>query len=278
MKSLIKIAQKLDKSGHYKLADKIAQIIMDISQYANNPYTPREIMDIRKQLIPTDFRGEIHQSDKGDTLLSTSDGMSFAVGLMDFARMNNFPTVQSAFDAYANAGAKYRGQSIKQDPVLQELYRRISKTTTGITRQMIQDEIQQIYRESLGMGGAKFESSPNAWERNIDPETGADLGYLEYEYKQMMENASIQELSDIAKDINSDKYLNEELKQKLLNDAGFNQFKNRIEDGNYSATLLEGFKNLAPDNITPQQKQYLDELIDNKILEYNTNLQNLDNR
>ena len=46
---------------------------------------------------------------------------------------------------------------------------------------MLQDEIQQIYRESLGMAGAKFESSNNAWERNIDPNTGADLGYLEYE-------------------------------------------------------------------------------------------------
>jgi hypothetical protein len=272
MKSLIKIAQKLDKSGQYKLADKIAQIIMDASQYANNPFTPNDVMNIRKQLIPTDFRGEIYQSKKGDTLLNTNDGMSFAVGLMDFARINNFPNVKSAFDAYANAGAKYRGQSIKQDPVLQELYKRVSKTTTSITRQMLQDEIQQIYRESLGMAGAKFESSNNAWERNIDPNTGADLGYLEYEYNQAMEYASEPQLIDLSKQINSDKYLNEELRQKLLNDVEFNNFKNKIETGNYSATLLEGFKNLSPEGITFEQKQFIDKLIDQRIERYN-NLQ-----
>lgn len=272
MKSLIKIAQKLDKSGQYKLADKIAQIIMDASQYANNPYTPNDVMNIRKQLIPTDFRGEIYQNKKGDTLLNTNDGMSFAVGLMDFARINNFPNVKSAFDAYANAGAKYRGQSIKQDPVLQELYKRVSKTTTSITRQMLQDEIQQIYRESLGMAGAKFESSNNAWERNIDPNTGADLGYLEYEYNQAMEYASEPQLIDLSKQIKSDKYLNEELRQKLLNDVEFNNFKNKIETGNYSATLLEGFKNLTPEGITFEQKQFIDKLIDQRIERYN-NLQ-----
>jgi hypothetical protein len=272
MKSLIKIAQKLDKSGQYKLADKIAQIIMDASQYANNPYTPNDVMNIRKQLIPTDFRGEIYQNKKGDTLLNTNDGMSFAVGLMDFARINNFPNVKSAFDAYANAGAKYRGQSIKQDPVLQELYKRVSKTTTSITRQMLQDEIQQIYRESLGMAGAKFESSNNAWERNIDPNTGADLGYLEYEYNQAMEYASEPQLIDLSKQINSDKYLNEELRQKLLNDVEFNNFKNKIETGNYSATLLEGFKNLTPEGITFEQKQFIDKLINQRIERYN-NLQ-----
>jgi hypothetical protein len=272
MKSLIKIAQKLDKSGQYKLADKIAQIIMDASQYANNPFTPNDVMNIRKQLIPTDFRGEIYQNKKGDTLLNTNDGMSFAVGLMDFARINNFPNVKSAFDAYANAGAKYRGQSIKQDPVLQELYKRVSKTTTSITRQMLQDEIQQIYRESLGMAGAKFESSNNAWERNIDPNTGADLGYLEYEYNQAMEYASEPQLIDLSKQIKSDKYLNEELRQKLLNDVEFNNFKNKIETGNYSATLLEGFKNLTPEGITFEQKQFIDKLIDQRIERYN-NLQ-----
>lgn len=268
MKNLLKIAEKLDKSGQYKLADKIAQIIMDASQYANNPYTPKKIMDIRKQLVPTDFRGEIHQSNKGDTLLSTSDGMSFAVGLMDFARMNKFPTVQAAFDAYANAGAIYRGQSIKKDPVLQELYKRVSKTGSGITRQMIQDEIQQIYRESLGMGGAKFESSPNAWQRNIDPNTGADLGYLEHQYNQMMENAGANELLSITGMIDEDEHLPETLKQKLQNDVEYRKFKTKIETGNYSETLLnEGWRNLIPDNFTIEQKQDLENLINQKVQE-----------
>jgi hypothetical protein len=266
MKNLLKIAEKLDKSGQYKLADKIAQIIMDASQYANNPYTPKDIMDIRKQLIPTDFRGEIYQSKKGDTLLNTNDGMSFAVGLMDFARINKFPTVQAAFDAYANAGAKYRGQSIKKDPVLQELYKRVSKTGSGITRQMIQDEIQQIYRESLGMGGAKFESSPNAWQRNIDPNTGADLGYLEYQYGQMMENAGANELLSITGMIDEDEHLPETLKQKLQNDVEYRKFKTKIETGNYSETLLnEGWRNLIPDNFTIEQKQDLENLINQKV-------------
>ncbi len=50
MRNLLGIAEKLDQSGKYVLSDKlfkISQQIMDISQYADNPYTPKEIMDIR---------------------------------------------------------------------------------------------------------------------------------------------------------------------------------------------------------------------------------------
>ena len=82
MKQLLKISEKLDQSGQYILSDKlfkISQQIMDISQYADNPNTPKEIMDIRKQLVPADFIGQVYQDKKGDNLLSTSDPKSFSI-------------------------------------------------------------------------------------------------------------------------------------------------------------------------------------------------------
>jgi hypothetical protein len=44
MDKLLRIASILDKSGYYKLADKIAQVVMNADQYYNNPNTPKDIM------------------------------------------------------------------------------------------------------------------------------------------------------------------------------------------------------------------------------------------
>lgn len=132
--------------------------VMDGSQYLNNPYTPKGIMDIRRQLVPTDFRGEMYQNQRNDTLIHTTDIKSFAIGLLDFARINRFPNLQVAFDNYANSGATFRGQNVQNVPALKELYLRISRTPSGITRQMIEEELRNIFRQQVGMSGAKFES------------------------------------------------------------------------------------------------------------------------
>ena len=228
MNTIIKLAQKLDRLGHYKLADKVAQV-MDISQYADNPYTPKGVMDIRKMLVPTDFIGEVYQTQKGDTLIKTNDPRSFSIGLMEYARINKFPNLKAAFDDYANNGATFRGQSVRDVPELRELYLRISRTTTPLTKQMVEQELRNIITEKVGMTGWQKDSNQPANyqvdsygkdNRQIDPNTGADLGYLANEYTQLINNQfDTNQLQYIKKEIMDDRYINQNIKNKLLEEV-----------------------------------------------------------
>ena len=121
--------------------------VMDGSRYLNNPYTPREIMDIRRQLVPNNFRGQMYQDLRNDSLMKTTDLKSFSIGLTEYARMNNFPNLQVAFDNYSNDGATYNGQNIQTIPELQELYSRISRTSDIITPEMIENELRSIINQ-----------------------------------------------------------------------------------------------------------------------------------
>lgn len=122
-------------------------MVMDGSQYLNNPYTPKGVMDIRKQLLPTNFRGEIARSQAGDNLVNSSDPNSFATSLFEFARRNNLNNggLVKAFDAYADAGATYNGQSIKNIPQLRNLYMYIRNNN----RMFTQTEIAQLLAQSF---------------------------------------------------------------------------------------------------------------------------------
>jgi hypothetical protein len=190
--------------------------VMDISQYADNPYTPKDIMNIRKQLVPTDFRGEIYQSQKGDTLLSTSDPRSFSISLIEYARINKFPNLKDAFDDYANNGAVYRGQRVQNVPELKQLYVRISQTPGAISKQMIEQEIRNIVTESVGMTGWQKESNPPSYARQYNPATGADSGYLANEYRQNIYNGDPKSLPNIKSEIEQDQYIPQNVKQQLL--------------------------------------------------------------
>lgn len=228
MNTIIKLAQKLDILGHYKLADKVAQV-MDISQYANNPYTPKGVMDIRKMLVPSDLIGEVYQTQKGDTLIKTNDPKSFSIGLMEYARINNFPNLKAAFDDYANNGATFRGQSVRDVPELRELYLRISRTTTPLTKQMVEQELRNIITEKVGMTGWQKDSTQPSYyqvdsfgkdNRQMDPNTGADLGYLANEYMQLINNQfDKNQLPYIKQQITNDKYIDQKMKTKLLEEV-----------------------------------------------------------
>lgn len=154
MKDLLRIASLLDNSGQFHLSDKLFRIAQSSPRQiadANAPYksyptNPNNIRELRNKLVPTDFRGVMYQDSKGDNLLNTSDIKSFAVGLMEYARIYNFPNLQTAFDAYANNGAKFRGQNINNVPQLKELYTRISQTTDSISRKMVEEELRNIFR------------------------------------------------------------------------------------------------------------------------------------
>jgi len=148
MDKLLRIASILDNSGHYKLADKIAQVVMNADQYYNNANTPKDIMKIRKQLVPSDFRGEMYQDKRGDSLMHTSNPQSFSIGLMEYARINKFPNLQVAFDNYSNAGATYHGKYIQTVPELRELYIRISRTNNKLSSSIIEQELHKIFNSS----------------------------------------------------------------------------------------------------------------------------------
>ena len=230
---ILKIASLLDNLGSYVLSDKLYKIsqsnmpddlsntkVMDASQYYDNPYTPKDILKLRNQLLPTNFRDEIRRLELGNGLLESSNPSTFVMNLFEFARKNKLSkSLADAFDIYSNSGATYNGQNINNVPELVELYKKVIDTPSIITRQMLEDELRNIYRSKLGMSGAKFESGVNSWKRNYDSSSGADIGYLEHEYMQNLDYASKSDLLFLEKEINNDQYLNNRVREKLLKEV-----------------------------------------------------------
>ena len=230
---ILKIASLLDNLGSYVLSDKLYKIsqsnmpddlsntkVMDASQYYDNPYTPKDILKLRNQLLPTNFRNEIRRLELGNGLLESSNPSTFVMNLFEFARKNKLSkSLADAFDIYSNSGATYNGQNINNVPELVELYKKVIDTPSIITRQMLEDELRNIYRSKLGMSGAKFESGVNSWKRNYDSSSGADIGYLEHEYMQNLDYASKSDLLFLEKEINNDQYLNNRVREKLLKEV-----------------------------------------------------------
>jgi hypothetical protein len=146
-----KIARILDVKGAYNLADKLDKIAQNIptnysgqvysgDQYFTNPNTPKEIMQIRKQLVPTDFRQEIRNYNDRNLrknvdrrILDTADTRSFINSLYQFGKMNGMNNLTQTFDSYANAGATFMGQSIKNNPILRSLYLFVSENPRTIS-------------------------------------------------------------------------------------------------------------------------------------------------
>ena len=124
---------------------------MDGSQYLNNPYTPKGVMDIRRQLVPTNFRNELSRYQSGDNLLNSSNPTSFATSLFEFARRNRLnSSLVKAFDAYADAGATYNGQSIKNIPQLKNLYMYVRNNNKMFSQTEIAQLLSQAFTGPLG--------------------------------------------------------------------------------------------------------------------------------
>lgn len=148
MKEFTRIARILDVKGAYNLADKLDKVAQQFSQgqmppnysgpvysgaqYFNNPTTPKEILDLRKKLMPTDFRSEIAKTENrkfiNPILLDSNDPRSFANNLFQFGKSQGMTNLTQAFDAYADAGATYQGYSIKDNDQLFDLYMKIKQT------------------------------------------------------------------------------------------------------------------------------------------------------
>lgn len=125
--------------------------VMDGSQYLNNPYTPKGVMDIRRLLVPTNFRNELSRYESGDNLLNSSNPTSFATSLFEFARRNRLnSSLVKAFDAYADAGATYNGQSIKNIPQLKNLYMYVRNNNKMFSQTEIAQLLSQAFTGPLG--------------------------------------------------------------------------------------------------------------------------------
>ncbi len=103
-------------------------------------------------------------------------------------------------------------------PELQELYKRIAQNPGAITKQMVEQEIRNIVTQRLGLWGSQKESRAPVYTRQIDPNTGADIGFLEHEYRQNIYEGDPKSLPNIRSEIENDKYLPEKSKQALLDE------------------------------------------------------------
>lgn len=120
-------------------------VVMDASRYYDNPYTPKEILDIRNKLVPTNFRNEIRRFEVGDNLNNSSDPRSFATSLFEFGRKNGMNNLTAAFDAYADSGAKYNNQSIKNIPQLKQLYMQIKSNPRMFSETEVGDMLEDLF-------------------------------------------------------------------------------------------------------------------------------------
>ena len=120
--------------------------IMDGSQYFDNPYTPKDILKLRNQIVPTNFRNQLKRYYSGDTEISSSNPVSFANNLWEFARKNKIGnSLTDAFDAYADNGATYNGQSIKNVPELKELYLYIKGNEKEFSETEVGDILKDLF-------------------------------------------------------------------------------------------------------------------------------------
>ena len=120
--------------------------VMDGSMYFDNPNTPKDILKLRNLIVPTNFRNELKRYKSGDSELVSSNPRSFATSLWQFARKNKMNySLTDAFDAYADSGATYKGQSIKNVPELKELYLHIKNNAKEFSETEIGDILEDLF-------------------------------------------------------------------------------------------------------------------------------------
>ncbi len=121
-------------------------VVMDGSMYFDNPYTPKDVLKLRNLIVPTNFRNELKRYKSGDSELASSNPRSFAFSLWEFARKNKLNySLTDAFDAYADSGATYKGQSIKNVPELKELYLYIKNNAKKFSETEVGDILEDLF-------------------------------------------------------------------------------------------------------------------------------------
>jgi hypothetical protein len=88
------------------------------------------------------------QADQGTyqrfQLMNSNTPENFVKSLFLFAKQNQINSLVQAFDAYANAGASYNGNLINRDPILKEVYMRVTNTSRFIPGEELVNEIKML--------------------------------------------------------------------------------------------------------------------------------------
>ena len=88
---------------------------------------------------------ELKRYESGDVMISSSNPQNFATSLWEYARRNNTSSsLVNSFDAFADAGAMYKGQSIKDIPELQELYKIIRNSPRMFSMTEVSEMLEDI--------------------------------------------------------------------------------------------------------------------------------------
>ena len=142
--------------------------------------------------------------DKRYFLINTTDPATFAKSLFQYGSMYGINNLTQAFDAYADAGASYQGNLIKNVPVLRELYMRVRNTKKMIQQEELAKELAML-------------TTPQRTTLNNDVMTKKDSEDLgTYWYKAVKEEPLIG-LETLKTEVQKDQELNESQKTNLIN-------------------------------------------------------------
>lgn len=136
MKDLLRIASLLDYSGQFHLSDKLFKI----AQQENKPQ---------------------EQQEKTVTLESNSPE-SFITNLTEFGKQNKLRTIKDAMDQYANAGATYGGQSIRENQLLRMYYKQFGYIDFTNEPEFLVDNLQLLLNNAAVWANKTRNDDPEA--------------------------------------------------------------------------------------------------------------------
>ena len=133
-------------------------------------------------------------------MMNTNTPENFVKSLFEFSKQNNINNLVQAFDAYANAGASYNGNLIKNVPFLRELYMRVRNTPRMIPQQELAQELTML-------------TTPQKTTLNLQGKESQDLGT--YWYQAVMREP-LDGLETFKTEVQKDQELNESQKTNLI--------------------------------------------------------------
>jgi hypothetical protein len=133
-------------------------------------------------------------------MMNTNTPENFVKSLFEFSKQNNINNLVQAFDAYANAGASYQGNLIKNVPVLQKLYMRVRNTPRMIPPQELQQELTML-------------TAPQKTTSNLQGKESQDLGTY---WNEAVMREPLDGLETFKNEVLKNQELNESQKNNLI--------------------------------------------------------------
>ena len=239
MRNILKIASLLDQSGQFRLSDKLFKIAQNENETdGNNNFA-----------VSTEKNDAQWQADKGTyqrfMMMNTSDPRAFVKSLFDFGSKNGISNLTQAFDAYANAGASYQGNQIKNVPVLKELYMRVRNTP----RMIGQDELVNELSSLAGGGQGQQGQVQQGQEQQGQPTSAKQSGTNEQGQANQADPDMQQSAQEVRNYINSitDESSRNQLEDALdrvyqeIQSADVSQFSNLTEKTRYNYSLVDKY-------------------------------------